>query len=65
MGVTDDDPSQLVAEFEDEHSRTELRCDEAGWRMLYLRRRVGGGWYIKESIDLPTSGAGKGVIRSG
>lgn len=45
---------EVVADHEWEYSRTELRRYEDHWRMVRLRRAViGGGWYIKDSMEVP------------
>lgn len=49
----------VVAAHDDTYDRTELRVDDTGLSMVRLRRRVGGGWYVIESIGLPLDDAAR------
>lgn len=37
----------------DKFSRTQLVVTRHGLSMQYLRPKVGGGWYVRNSVTLP------------
>lgn len=43
---------EVVADREREFDKTELRRYPDRWQMVRLRRAVGGGWYVKDSIEV-------------
>ncbi len=52
--MSEEEEYELVACHQQEHSRTELRRYPDRWETVYLRPRVGGGWYVRNSIAVYT-----------
>jgi hypothetical protein len=44
------DDYEVVAAHDDKYCRIELRRYPDRWVMVRLRPKVGGGWYIRESM---------------
>lgn len=51
--MTDETDAQVEAVHEEEHSRTRLLRYPDKWAMTYERRKVGGGWYVRNVIEVP------------
>lgn len=51
--MSDEPDYEVIASHEEEWSRVELRQYPDVLAMVYMRQRFGGGWYVRESIELP------------
>lgn len=54
----DPDGYEIEMAHEDDHVRTELRRYPDCLVMVRMRRAVPGGWYVRDSVTLPTTGTG-------